>query len=353
MKLYPNITIIFIIWLAVVLIIFYFGFLSLPHSGKFSDDFFKSLSNWDGGHFLGIAEFGYQEKFQYAFFPLYPLLIRGVNYMINNYLVTSLTISILSAFFAIHILYNLISLDFSKKFAENAVLTLLIFPTSFYFLTAYSESLFLLLTVSTFYFARKNKLFLATISASLSSATRLVGLATVLGFLVEVWLIWGINKKNWYVFLSLTGFIIYSLFLYNQTGDPFYFITAEKHWLRSLSVPGFGFLETFRSLAIPGFLEKNFSAFMDLIFAIFGLGLMIRSFRFLPPAYSFYGLASIILPLFTPSLSSMPRFLLPIFPIFILIVFVKREYIGFAYQLISIMLLSIFTALFINGYWVS
>lgn len=316
-------------------------------------NFFESLKNWDGGHYTGIAQNGYSEKFQYAFFPLYPITINLLNNFVGNYLLSAVLISIVSSFLGLQLLYKLISQDFDKKIAEKVIAGVLIFPTSFYFLTAYSEGLFFLLTIAAFFFFRSRKLFLAVIFASLASATRLAGLAVVLGLIIEVSLTEGINKKNWYVLLAPLGFLIYCWYLYTNTGDPFYFITAENHWLRSLSIPGLGFWETLKSIFTPNFLEKNITAVTDLIFAIFGLGMAIRAFRFLPISYSIFAFISVLMPLFTPSLSSMPRFLLPVFPIFILLAFVKNRNLIFLYQLIFIMLLSAFCIMFINGKWVA
>lgn len=353
MKLYPNVIIIFFIWAFSILMISYLGFSQLPDSGSVSNNFIERFSNWDGGHYLEIAQYGYSEKFQYAFFPLYPLTIKVVNNFIGNYTFSAILISVISALIAMHFLYQLLSADFSKKLAQQSVFYLLFFPTSFYFLTAYSEGLFFLFVISAFLFLRKRKLFIATIFASLASATRPMGLAVVIALLLEIYLTVGITRKNWYVVLSPLGFIFYSFYLFQNTSDPFYFITAEKNWLRSLSIPGLGFWETIRNIVTPGFIDKNFNALLDLVFAIFGLGMIIRSFRFLPVSYSVYGLISIALPLFTSSLSSMPRFLLPIFPIFILMALVENKLAIFTYQLASLLLLSAFSILFINGYWVS
>lgn len=353
MRLYLNVTFFIFIWILSVLTIAYFGFSSFPDSGSVSNSFMERFSNWDGGHFLGIAENGYKEKFQYAFFPLYSLVVRLLNNITGSYLVAAILISSVCSFLSLHLLYKLVSINFDKRIAEKVIFLSLIFPTSFYFLTAYSEGLFFFLVVACFYFLRSGKLFWATVFTALASATRLAGLALVLALLVEVQITRGWNRKNWYVIFSFSGFIFYCYFLYSKTGDPFYFLTAENHWLRSLSVPGVGFWQTLKNVAVPGFIEKNFISFLDLIFAIFGVGMIIRSFRFLPVFYSVYGLASIALPLFTASLSSIPRFLLPIFPIFILIALVKNKYVFFGYQLLSIMLLGLFTVLFINGYWVS
>lgn len=353
MKLYPNITVIFLLWLFSIISIFYFGLLSFPNSGNFSGNFLQSFVNWDGNHFVSIAEKGYQEKFQYAFFPLYPIIIKSVNYFIGSYHLSAVLISIISAFFALQMLFKLISLDFSKKLAHTTVLFILFFPTSFYLIVSYSESLFLFLTVAAFYFLRQKKLLLATVAAIMVGATRFVGLAVILGFLLEIHLTSGFNRKNWYVLFAPLGFLSFCLYLYLNTGDPFYFLTAENNWQRTLSLPGLNFWQAIKGLINFGSFSNNPNVVLDLSFAIFGLGLAIRTLRFLPVSFSVYSLVSIAIPLFTPTLSSIPRFILPIFPIFIVLALVKNEYIKLFYQIISLMLLSALATLFINGYWVS
>lgn len=353
MKLYPNVTRIFIIWLVVVSLVSYLGFYTLLHSGKFNYDFLGSLANWDGGHFLGIAEKGYSEKFQYAFFPLYPLAIKLVSQITQNYLLAAVLISLASAFFGLQLLYRLVAEDFEKKIAQNSVLALMFFPTSFFFLTVYSEGLFFFLTIVAFYLLKKNNLFWAVVAAALVSATRLVGLAVAAGIIIDVLTRQGLNRKNWYVLLAPLGFIAYSVFLYQQTGDPFYFLVAENHWQRTLAIPGVGFWETLKDIINNGLTGPDFSIVVDLFFAVFGLGFAVRAFRFLPPSYAVYSLLSVAIPLFTPTLSSMPRFLLPVFPIFILMAMLKNQFIYLFLQIISIMLLAVFSIFFITGYWVS
>lgn len=345
MKLYPNITMIFIIWFFSILLIAFTAFSTLPHSGRFGNDFWESLGNWDGGHYLEIAENGYGQKFQYAFFPLYPLLIKALNQVTQNYLLAAVLISAAATFLGLHLLYKLVILDFDKKIAEKAVLAFLFFPASFFLIMAYSEGLFFFLAVSAFYFLRKNKLFWAVTAAALASATRPVGLAVAAGLFIGVWTTQGFSRKNWFVVFAFLGFLLYCVFLYRQTGDLFYFITAESHWQRVLVIPGVGFWEALRGISSKGFI--------DIAFAIFGVGFAIRSFRFLPPSWALFSLLSVGIPLFTPTLSSIQRFLLPVFPIFILIALLKNRYIQIFLQMISLMLLAIFTALFVSGYWVS
>ncbi len=353
MKLYPNVTLIFLIWVASILTVLYLGFANLPQSGLFPNaDFVKSLGNWDGGHYLGIAD-GYDEKFQYAFFPLYPMLVGLIGNQIHNFLWAGILISIISSWLAVNFLYELVSLEFDKKLAEKAVLALLLFPTAFYLITVYTEGLFFMLTVGTFLFIRKKNLLLATVLAALASATRLTGLGVVLGLWINVWATGGLNRKNWFVVLAPVGFLAYCYFLWVNTGDPFYFIQAESHWQRSLEVPGASLLKTISDLATPGFLAGNFNIFLDFLLTVLGVGLVVRVYRLLPLDYAVFSIFSLILPLFSPTLLAMPRYLLTIFPIFIIMALYKNKYLVFGYQVLGTLLLAGYAILFITGYWVS
>ncbi|MBU1000767.1 hypothetical protein KKE78_05245 [Patescibacteria group bacterium] len=353
MKLYPNVSIIFCIWVLAVFSIFYLGFSSVPHVDDSYSNFLVNLGSWDGGHYLGIAETGYSEKFQYAFFPLYPVAIKILNLVTHNYLSAGVLVSMTSTFLGLHLLYILVKKDFDKKIAERTVLAFLFFPTSFFLLTVYSEGLFFFLAVLTFYFLRQKKLFWAVVAAIFVSATRLVGLAVAAGLMIEVIVTQGFSRKNWYILFAPLGLVIYCIYLYQQTGDPLYFITAENHWQRIIAFPGVGFWETIRQITDGGFVKPNINFFRDLIFAIFGVGFTIRSFRFLPMSLAIFALVAVVIPLFTPTLSSMPRFLLVVFPLFIVAALIKNRFISFAYLLFSVMTLGLFASLFINGYWVS
>lgn len=353
MKLYPSISIFVGIWILSVLIIFYFIFSFLPHSDLFPNYFLGNLANWDGGHYLGIAKNGYS-AIQYVFFPLYPLLINIFNRITGDFLTSALVISFYSIFLAANLMYRLVSIDYGKDKAFNSVIMLLVFPLSFHFLTVYTESLFLLLTVATFFFARKQKYFLATICAGLASATRLAGIATVLGLILPIYLTQGINRKNWIIIFSPFGLIAYSLYLYSVTGDPFYFIKAESSfWHGGLVLPGSALIFSLKQLLTPDFIANNFRSLLDFSFVLFGAFGVWQVYKKLSLDYTIFSIVSFILPMFSPTIVAMPRYILTIFPIFIALSFYKNQYIVFFYQIISLMLLSIYAFLFINGYWVS
>jgi hypothetical protein len=351
MKFYPKIFTFLSIWILLVTFIAGISFYIVSYQNG-AGNFINSLSNWDGKYYLSIAQNGYQENFHYAFFPLYSILIHLLSQLLQDYLLSAILISIGSTILGAKILFDLIKQEFNLPLAKKVVLSLVIFPTSFYFLISYSEGLFFLLVVATFYFARKN-LFLATILAALACATKFSGIALALGLILEIHLTTGLNRKNWFVLLAPLGLILYSYYLYTQTGDPFYFLQAQQNWQRSPSLPYQAFWQNIQHLVKPGFIMDYPNFLIDLIFSIFGLGIIIRSFRFLPISYSVFGLISILIPLTTSTLMSMPRLLLPIFPIFITLALIKNEYINFGYQLLSILFLGIFILLFINGFWVA
>lgn len=354
MKLYPNISLIFCIWTAAVLLLFYLSYSMLPHTDLFPHNFTQNLANWDGNHYVSIAQKGYMQKSQYVFFPLFPILINLGYKITGNYILAGLLISWVSLFLALNFLYKLVRLDFGKIFAQKSILFLLFFPLSFHFLVVYSESIFLFLSVLTFYLLRQKRFFLATIFAALSSATRLSGVSVVLGLIFYVYLTEGFNKKNWFVLLSPIGFVGYCIYLYLQTGDPFYFVSAESHyWGGGLVIPGSALIFSIKQLLMPGFLLNNFRVLLDTLFTVFGILMIYKMRRLLKVDLVIYSTFSLLLTLFSPTIVAIPRYLVVIFPIFIVLSFFKNQYILLAYQMISLLLLSVYAILFINGYWVS
>jgi hypothetical protein len=141
--------------------------------------------------------------------------------------------------------------------------------------------------------------------------------------------------------------------LYIDTGDFLYFLTAEQNWNRELSLPGSNIINNLSFILTNQLNAVNIMASLDLMFTVFGLGMVFRAARFLRPSYFVFGLVSILIPLFTPVLGSMPRFLLPIFPIFILIELVKSVKIKIAYAYFGALLQAVYIILYINSLWVS
>ncbi|OGE37818.1 hypothetical protein A3B45_02250 [Candidatus Daviesbacteria bacterium RIFCSPLOWO2_01_FULL_39_12] len=344
---------IYLLWIVILLTVTYLGFLLFPKSEYSSDNFFENFVNWDSRYYISIAQSGYLKPTHYAFFPGYPLAIKIITFITRDFWLSAILISVVSTFLASLFLYKLIILDFSKEIAKRTLFYLLFFPTSFYFLMGYSEGLFLLLSILTIYYFRKNKFFWATLFAILTSLTRFIGLILIFSIFIEILWHKRFNKKNIILLLSPLGFLLYCLYLYTQTGQPLYFIEAQTEWSRQIGLPWMPFWEALNNIFQSGFTQKYYYVIFDLVFAVFGLGMAIRSFRFLPPIYSFYALGSVLVPILTTNLSSTSRLLLPIFPISILLALIKSQTFKIPYLIISLILTLLFSALFLNWYWVA
>lgn len=352
MKLYPNVNFRVLIWALSLLSIFYFSYSFLPRTQLFPGDFIRNLANWDGGHYLSIAENGYKPS-QFVFFPFYPLLINIFNRITGDFLIASLLISFISIFLAVNLLYKLVKSEFGKVTADRTIIALLFFPFSFHFLTVYTESLFLFLTVATFLLARSRKYFLASIVCALSSATRFAGLATVLSLIIPIFLTEGLNRKNWWVLFSPLGLLLYSFYQYNQTGDFLSFVSGQSaFWNMGLVLPGSSLLYAIRNTNLET-IAANFRNLLDLSFTLVGIFAVFRIWRKLSMDYAIFSIVSLLMPLFSPTIVAIPRYLVTIFPIFILFGLQKNQYLIFFYQTFSLMLLAFYAILFINGYWVS
>ena len=158
---------IFLVWRTLLFIILFaaIGFVPLQKdflgggmANYMQNPYLWSWLNFDGEHFLSIAYQGYQ-PLTYFFFPLFPTITCIVTKVFGNTLqlhaLTGLILSNLFMFAALYGFFKLLRLDYKKKFAYLVIILLLTFPTSFYFGSYYSESLFLALAVWSFYFARK------------------------------------------------------------------------------------------------------------------------------------------------------------------------------------------------------
>ncbi|MDP3733099.1 MAG: hypothetical protein Q8Q91_01020, partial [Candidatus Daviesbacteria bacterium] len=354
-----------------LLFITFFGLSTFPSRNGLTDELFLPSgdisywfrwSNWDGGHFRGIVENNYLPQ-QTVFFPFYPLLMKILNMIGLDITFAGLLISHLSLVCSLFLLYKLTLLDFSEKVAKRAIFALLIFPTSFYLGTVYSESLFLAVTLACFYFARTQKTVLSSFFAAASIATRLTGLATFAAVLGDHLLAQSKNfnfrkiltLKTFLLCLSLLPVPLYMLYQQALFQNPWGFLTNESEWNRHFSLPWepvLGYLNYLRSVGIFQ-IGNPARVLTELVFFIGGIVGFVFSLYKLRPAYSIFYLLSLILPTFSGTLIAMPRYMLTIFPIFILLGLIENEVLQKIAVIFSLLLLSAYSMLFMGWYWVT
>jgi hypothetical protein len=145
----------------------------------------------DAVWYLRLADAGWSaDDASAAFFPLYPLTVRVVGWMLpdslaGDELLAALLVSNLAFLGALLTLFALTSESYGDRIARRAIVVAAIFPTAFFFLAPYTESLFLVLSVLAFREARHDRWGRVAVFGALAALTRSVGLLLIPALLVE------------------------------------------------------------------------------------------------------------------------------------------------------------------------
>ena len=323
---------------------------------------------WDAVHYLDIATVGYHGT-DMAFFPLYPLLIAGLGSLIGNHLVAGLIIANTALFFALLYLYKLVEHEFDRGVARRAIFYISIFPTAVFFSAVYTESLFLMLTVASFYYMRERRWWLAGIIGLFAAMTRVEGVLLTVPFAIE----WA--SANWStlraggaerahalprmlrdllpVLLIPVGLGLYMGYLWVLNGDPLYFSHVQIHWNRHFAAPWTSVMNSWKEIVQAKNGQTVANQSIELGFTALMIGVLLGGWRKLKPSYVAYMALSILIPMSTSSLMSMQRFALVLFPMFpILALWGKRPSVNNAIVAFFLPLLGLFTVLFADWYWV-
>jgi len=234
----------------VVLIAAYFGHNFVKqspdhvHEFSYTGDLWDKLTSWDGSAYKAIVENGYAfdpaTQSNVAFFPLFPLLAAGCQQVFG--LRTEVALVIVSqAFLALSFILLLIYLDDrfpaeGSTLGNQALIALGLFPTSFYFRMAYTESLFLCLTIAALLGMRKNWPFwIVALVIGAATATRLVGVCLILPLAIEVWRRSSSRLRCFLTTgalmpLACSGLIAFMAFQAWKFDDPLAFVKTQRHW---------------------------------------------------------------------------------------------------------------------------
>lgn len=316
---------------------------------------------WDAPHFLSIAQYGYQTKGVEAnfivFLPLFPLMIFIFKNVFQiNYLMSSYAVSFLASVLIAVLLYKLTILDFSKKIATYTVFLFFVFPTSFFLHIPYTESLFILLCILTLYFIRKKYFWFAFLSTGFATFTRLAGLALIPAILFEIMINKELdtNKKLRYsiigTILSTSGFLLYLLLNYLLWGNFFQFSIFEKqNWYTHFTPFGEGLKAAISSLSWRTGVERLMLGYGQIIAFAFGLIMSTYVLFKIRISYGIFMLGILWLSFVMSFWLSMPRYVLSMFPAFmVLALFSKQIIFRYFWLLFSISLLIIFSLTFIQ-----
>lgn len=315
---------------------------------------------WDAQHYLAIATQGYHGK-DIAFFPLYPFLVHVFGGIVGDHLIAGLLLSNIAFLGALAYLYALAQMEFGDSaVAYRAIFYVAIFPTAIFFSAVYTESLFLLLTVASVYYARRGNFITSGVFGALASMTRVEGVLTALPLLYEVWRAWrerrGTTLVRGVIGLALVplGLVAYMFYLYALQGDPMAFSKVQADWNRHFAPPWVSIANTVHAIAASPLNGGSATHVIELVFTAAFLVLMVVAFRVLRPSYAWYSAASLLVPMCTASLMSMPRFVLVVFPAFMLLaLWGRRPSVNSALVSFFLPVLGLFTVLFADWYWLA
>lgn len=312
-------------------------------------------ARWDSFWYLDVAKNGYifkgpGELSNIVFFPLYPFLIKVISLLTAGNLILSGWL--ISSFFLLLASFYLFKLV--KEFHPGIdpylpVMLLLIFPTAFFLNAVYTESLFLFLSLATFYYSLKKNFLLAGIFGLLSSLTRATG---ILLFIPIFWeylkncnfnIVRLFNRNFLPILLMPAGALSFLTYHYLKFNDFLLFFKVESWWGRMFKLNKDHFL----LISDPAIV--NFS--LDIFFIVLSLLSVYFLFKQLRVSYGLYVLLTLIVALSTGTFMSVGRYILVLFPIYILLASVKNQYFRQAWVFTSILLLAMYTILFVNNYW--
>jgi len=341
--------------------------------------FLSMWAKWDSQYYVDIATNGYWyrpgQQSNVAFFPLYPMLMRAASIPLGgNLILTGFMISNLAFFGGLIFLYLLTELEFDSDSAKHAAVYLAFFPASFFFSSVYTESLFLLLSVATMYFARKEKWMTATIFGILTAATRNLGIlmwALVLWewLRVQGWTMTTIHKKetwtnlfqglkqHWFEIIVISliplGMLAYIFFLQHNFERPLAFIETQSAWMQEKSTPITVITKGLAKLATTE-LNKGWMTLMWNMVTRLGFLALVPFIWFkLGEGYAIYVLILLVAPTNTGT-GSLMRYMLAAFPAFMLLGWWgRREVVDRALSLSFAVLLGVFVSIFVNWIFVA
>ncbi|HTZ85575.1 MAG TPA: mannosyltransferase family protein [Solirubrobacteraceae bacterium] len=377
-------------------------------------------ARWDASWYLVIAHYGYRPDLggftasRDAFFPLYPLGLRGLGWLGLPLILAGVLISLSALWAALYGIHRLTTLELATlarrrgvgarssyvqsndRTAGLAVLLVAFAPMAFFLSAVYSEALYLALSVGVFYMARQGRFALVGVLAALAGATRSTGIVLLLPALIlylygpredrppdrsgarGLSFRYGVRANILWLALAPVGLLLYMLYLGLDGGNALAPFHAQDVWGRHFAGPYLGIwdgvqagFEGARQLLSMQQAHHYFSTGGESPFVAAGHNLLLLGFlvggllatvgvlRRLPAAYGVYVIAALALPLSYPvttqPLMSLPRFLLVLFPlnIWLALWLAERPRLRTPALAVSAVTMAFFLAQFATWHWVA
>lgn len=231
-----------------VSIFVYWGHSQHPYLSKVIGGW-RGVDNWwlnpwttfDSEHFIAIAREGYNPM-RAAFFPLYPFCLRLAGDDSLRIALCGVLLSNVCFLIALYFFYLLTEQEYSSTVARTATWLLAFFPTAAYFSAVYTDAMFLLFFVLTFWNVRNERWGVATVWALLASLTRNIAPLIFVGLLLE----YSEARRNrktappaaiFTITAPLAGLVAVQAYIAFQVGSATQGVASQQEYFRHLQWP--------------------------------------------------------------------------------------------------------------------
>ena len=232
--------IVFIAAIAGRLLMFLTAYMTAKHTGMAKGLYEYLAGAGDVPHYVEIASGWYQSSGETAnnivFFPLMPMLMKLFHVIFRDYVIAGIFVSyvsfgIMSCFF-----YKLLKLDYDDEKTAGGMLAMFMGVFGIFYISAHTESLFIMLIAMGLYYMRKKNWLAAGVVGFFASLSRTQGMVLFIPVVYEI-VIKSIKEKKFdikslFAILIPMGYLVYLILNKAIAGDYFKFIEyqADAPW---------------------------------------------------------------------------------------------------------------------------
>ena len=283
----------------------------------------EGLFSWDAGWYALIAAHGYGAAGHSAlrFFPLVPLLARGVSYLpFMSVRLSLLAVSNLSALLGLALMVVLVKQETGDSAtAVRSAWLMSLAPAAFTYVMGYAEATLLVLTVATFITLRNRRWWWAMVFGILAGLTRPIGILLAIPAIIE-----GLHEFRQAAFrerlgrlaavgggpLGVLSYLVFLGFYYHRPLAP---STIERRHRGGFTDPLVTLYHEVALLVGGHHLEEA----LHLPWALLAIALVAVAFWKLPASYGAFGAAVVLVALSGRNIDSFERYAMSAFPLVI------------------------------------
>jgi len=347
------------------------------------EPFMNQAVSWDSEFYLSVALVGYDDpavrlvttpeanySMSNAFFPLYPLVMRGLIAPLGllglNPIATAtlagVIVSMLGAIAGCLALYDIVRNALDEADAQRAVAYLLFFPSAFFLAQVYTEGLFIGLAFGCLALLRRGRWGWAALLAVLATWTRAVGVALVVPILWTAaqgidwrgggWRRLGREQLS-RIGVALSPVAAFLLWWLSTLGARFR--PVQQYWFGRGAFSWKSSLQTWANawdLFANGHIQSRAYYLIEFAAIILALAACIYLLKRMPDL-ALFGLAVMFITLTSGQAQGMHRYVLAVPPLFVaLAIWGRNAIFDRAWTTASLLLLGMLATLFTFDFWV-